>query len=62
LTGSCPAATLPPIETVFVIVMENQNWSSIKDSTNAPYINALLRMASYFDVVPNTQRSNLVRT
>ena len=36
------------IKTVFVIVMENHNWSSIKGSTSAPYINTtLLPMASY---------------
>jgi hypothetical protein len=28
--------------TVFVIVMENQNWSSINGSSNAPFINSLL--------------------
>src|SRR5690349_25116799 len=35
--------------TVFVIVMENQNWSNIKGSSNAPYINSLLTnsQASY---------------
>jgi alpha-glucosidase (family GH31 glycosyl hydrolase) len=36
--------------TVFVILMENHNWSSIKGSTDAPYINnTLLPMASYCD-------------
>ncbi len=35
---------------VFVILMENHNWSQIKDSANAPYINnTLLPMASYCD-------------
>src|SRR5512144_957338 len=41
-------AALPPIETVFVIVMENHAWAEIKGSTNAPYLNGrLLPMASY---------------
>jgi len=35
-------------KTVFLIVMENTNWSSIEGSDSAPYINkALLPMASY---------------
>ncbi len=34
--------------TVFIILMENHNWSSIKGSANAPYINnSLLPIASY---------------
>jgi phosphatidylinositol-3-phosphatase len=39
-------ATTGPI---FVIVMENQNWSRIKGSSHAPYINSLLKhpQASY---------------
>jgi len=36
------ADTLPPIQTVFIILMENYPWSSIKGSTNAPYINDVL--------------------
>ncbi len=52
-----PPATQPPsvsstavanIKTVFVIVMENHNWSDILGSTSAPYINqTLLPQASY---------------
>jgi hypothetical protein len=42
------AESLPPVKTVFVILMENYGWPSIKDSTNAPYINnVLLPQASY---------------
>lgn len=42
------ADTLPPVKTVFVILMENYGWPSIKGSTNAPYINTvLLPQASY---------------
>ncbi len=42
------AGTLPPVQTVFIIVMENADWSMVKGSTNAPFINStLLPMASY---------------
>src|SRR5947209_15879025 len=35
-------------KTVFLIMMENHNWSDIKNSPSAPYINhTLLPMASY---------------
>lgn len=48
LPSSGLAGSLPPIQTVFIILMENHNWSSIKDSIDAPYINSvLLPMASY---------------
>jgi len=36
------ADTMPPIKTVFVIVLENNNWSDIIGNTNAPYINNVL--------------------
>ncbi len=43
-------ASLNPSSTVFVILMENHNWSSILGSADAPYINGtLLPMASYCD-------------
>lgn len=43
-------AGLSPSSTVFVILMENHNWSSILGSASAPYINGtLLPMASYCD-------------
>jgi hypothetical protein len=39
---------------VFVILMENHNWSDIKDSPDAPYINnTLLPIASYTDEYRN---------
>ena len=42
------AGTFPPIQTVFVIVFENHNWSSIKGSASAPYLNGtLLPQASH---------------
>jgi hypothetical protein len=40
-------APLPPIQTVFIILFENRNWSTVLASANAPYINSLLPMASY---------------
>src|SRR4051812_37068449 len=33
---------LPPIRTVFLILMENESFSSIQGNTNAPYINHVL--------------------
>src|SRR5712675_259252 len=42
------AQTQPNIKTVWIILMENHNWSSIKGSAGAPYINnTLLPMASH---------------
>ena len=42
------ASAVPPIQTVFVIVMENEGWAAIKGNPSAPYINnTLLPMASY---------------
>ncbi len=44
LTVAAPAS----IKTVFVILMENHNWSSIKGSADAPYINnTLLHLGEY---------------
>ena len=48
LTAGSRAGNLPPVQTVFVIVLENYNWSSFKDSVDAPFINGtLLPLASY---------------
>jgi len=48
VSGSVGAAALPPIRTVFVILMENESLSSIKGSPSAPYINnVLLPQASH---------------
>src|ERR1700690_2665038 len=42
------AGGMPPVQTVFIILMENYDWSGIKGSANAPYINnVLLPKASY---------------
>jgi len=46
LPGTCTGAC--PIQTVFLILMENHNWSSIKGNPSAPYINdTLLPIASH---------------
>jgi hypothetical protein len=52
IVGSNPAVTQPAsearIKTVFIIVMENHNWSDIFNNPSAPYINqTLLSQASY---------------
>jgi phospholipase C len=42
------AENLPPVQTVFVILLENHDWADISGSTNAPFINGtLLPMASH---------------
>jgi len=47
-TPALTNAGLQAIQTVFVILMENENWSAIQGSPSAPYINgAILPMASY---------------
>lgn len=47
-TENAPAAANGHIKTVWVIVMENQDWASIKGSKSAPYINeTLLPQASH---------------
>jgi hypothetical protein len=52
--GCCDAAPARAIKTVFVIVMENHNWSAIKGSPSAPFINqTLLPMASYAEAYFN---------
>jgi hypothetical protein len=43
-----PPTRIPTSTTVFLILMENHNWSSIKGNASAPYINTtLLPQASY---------------
>lgn len=45
---------LPAIQTVFVILMENHNWSEIKGSASAPYINTtLLPIAAHAEAYAN---------
>lgn len=41
------AGTIPPIQTVFIILLENESWAEVEGNTNAPYLNTtLLSMAS----------------
>ena len=41
-------AQLSSVRTVFIIVMENHNWSQFKGAANSPYINTtLLPQASH---------------
>ena len=48
LAGSRADASVQDVQTVFIILMENHDWSSIKGSSSAPYINnTLLPMASH---------------
>jgi hypothetical protein len=42
LAAAAHAENLPPVQTVFVIVLENHTWSDFKDRTNAPFINGTL--------------------
>jgi phosphatidylinositol-3-phosphatase len=48
LVSAVRAGNLPPVKTVFVIVLENHNWSDLKGSADAPFINgSLLSLASH---------------
>jgi phosphatidylinositol-3-phosphatase len=61
LCFSSIATPMPPIKTVFVILMENCPWRFIQDSTNAPFINhILLPQSSYCDQYYNP--SNFVNS
>lgn len=52
--GDLGAQSGHKIKTVFVIVMENSNWSGIKGSTSMPYLNqTLLPMSSYATMYMN---------
>ncbi len=52
--ANLPAAGIDSSSTVFIILMENHNWSTIKGSNDAPYINnTLLPIASYTDAYYN---------
>src|SRR5204862_236991 len=68
-TTSTTTTTRPPIttttlptsaiRTVFLIVMENTDWSSIKGSSSAPYINSLLSVGAHAEQYynpPNTHQ------
>ena len=40
--AAAAAENLPPVQTVFVILLENHNWADIEGSTDAPFINGTL--------------------
>jgi len=42
LAAAAAAGTLPPVQTVFVILLENHNWADFADSAAAPFINETL--------------------
>ena len=46
-SGGSDASHNAPIKTVFLILMENHNWSDIKGSASAPYINSLLAKGAH---------------
>lgn len=55
--AGAPASDLPPVRTVFLIVMENHNWADIKGSPSAPYLNqVLLPMSAYAEQYYNPPR------
>src|ERR1039458_124429 len=48
LAAAAQAGNLPPVQTVFVILLENHNWADFKGSADAPFINGtLLPLASH---------------
>jgi phosphatidylinositol-3-phosphatase len=48
LAATAHAENLPPVQTVFVVLLENHDWADISGSTNAPFINeTLLPMVSH---------------
>jgi hypothetical protein len=54
LSWTISSGTTQTLKTVFVIVMENHNWSSIKGSSSAPYINnTLLPMGAHAEAYNN---------
>ncbi len=52
-TAPVEAALPIPATTVFVIVMENHNWSQIKNSSSAPYMNSLLKLGAHAEAYYN---------
>ena len=52
--GAALGASIPGIDTVFLIVMENHDWSAVKDSPYCPYINTkLLSQAAHSEAYYN---------
>ena len=59
LVATAENTSTPHIKTVWVIVMENQDWASIKASKSAPYINeTLLPQASHAEQYFNPPRAH----
>lgn len=58
LSVQAQEATAAPssMPTVFLIVMENHNWSDIKDSASAPYINSLLSQGAHAEAYANVPK------
>jgi phosphatidylinositol-3-phosphatase len=58
-----PATGLLRVETVFLIVMENQGWEMIKGNSAAPYLNSLLSWAASAEnyIEPNSSAQNYIR-
>ena len=58
LWGLPANAQLSRVKTVFIVAMENHNWSDFKGAPNAPYLNGvLLPQASYAEQYYNPPRS-----
>lgn len=52
--GAIDLAGVKPLQTVFIILLENHNWSDIKGSASAPYINnTLLAMGAHAEMYFN---------
>ena len=54
LATTMNAGTVPPVQTVFVILLENHDWSDFKGSADAPFLNGtLLPQASHCEQYHN---------
>ncbi len=52
--AAATAGGLSDVQTVFIVLMENNSWSNIKSNANAPYLNhTLLPMSSYCENYQN---------
>ena len=51
--GSDLATPTGPIQNVFIVLMENNNWASIKGSAQAPFINSLLPLGAHAENYKN---------
>ena len=59
-TGSSSTGGQPTgIQTVFIILFENHDWSTIKDSDSAPYLNSLLEQAAWAEAYHNVPDATL---